>query len=137
MPEELTQSSFPSYKDSKRGRIPNSSTTTRSTKAVTLRHGNSRNSIQKRSVRASDLCAVDHLARFGLHLTIVTYLFASTRRPYSSSSPRCFCFLNPKMVSNMIHKRPALGSHSINIPDSIRPRPYVTLVNKNEQECTA
>src|SRR5215203_1030280 len=39
------------------GRIPSSSTTTRSTKAGTLQPGNSRNSSQKRFVQASDHCA--------------------------------------------------------------------------------
>src|SRR5437016_1020189 len=39
------------------GRIPNSSITTSSTKAGTLRPGNSRNSFQKRFARASDPCA--------------------------------------------------------------------------------
>src|SRR6266446_3627353 len=39
------------------GRIPNSSTTTSSTRAATLRPGNSRNSFQKRFARASDHCA--------------------------------------------------------------------------------
>src|SRR5215217_3963640 len=39
------------------GRIPNSSTTTRSKKADTLRPGNSRDSSQKRFAQASDHCA--------------------------------------------------------------------------------
>jgi hypothetical protein len=41
------------------GRIPSSSTTTSSTKAGTLRPGNSRNSFQKRFARGSDHCAID------------------------------------------------------------------------------
>src|SRR5262249_14509123 len=54
--------------------IPNSSITTSSIKAGTLRPGNSRNSFQKRFGRASDHCAVDHLSQFATVLVLNIFL---------------------------------------------------------------
>ena len=63
------------------GPIPNLSITTSSTKAATLRPGNSLNSFQKRFAPASDHCAPDRLSRFGPQPPFsVTDLFLSYAR---------------------------------------------------------
>jgi hypothetical protein len=83
----LTRSIRP-RKAGQSGRIPNSSITTSSTEAGTLRPGNSRNSFQKRFARALDHCAVDHRSRFGPRFTFSVpqpLLVACTRLPVYST----------------------------------------------------
>src|SRR5215217_2715989 len=81
------------------GRIPNSSTTTRSKKADTLRPGNSRDSSQKRFAQASDHCATWRTERIKQDTSGQTRSPEETRYAYkieTAQPPRLFCSVNSR-----------------------------------------
>src|SRR5215469_12346352 len=80
--------------------IRNSSITTSSTKAGTLRPGNSRNSFQKRFERASDRCAVDLLSEFATVLVLNIFC-----RSHVGSNYKCLNRLVMGQVSLMIQDK--------------------------------
>jgi hypothetical protein len=102
--------------------IPNSSITTSSTKAGTLRPGNSRNSFQKRFARASDHCAVDHLSQFAtVHilvprpLLVASTLHADGENCNKRVSPKISQFQNMRLSS----KRPWCSAVSRRSPAKV------------------
>src|SRR5215469_3465624 len=77
--------------------IRNSSITTSSTKAGTLRPGNSRNSFQKRFERASDRCAVDLLSEFATVLVLNIFCSSHVGSNYKCLNQRP-CLLRGKFL---------------------------------------